>query len=98
FANKDSEDPRKRAWYLGAEKAHGQAWSETYTLFGPEGSPDIPGMSCATPFYEDPDTKTRLIGVFSCTIDAHKLSEYLQTLQVGLKHQGMAFILEYGDD
>jgi adenylate cyclase len=88
-----AEDPRTRPWYRAGRTSGKQAWSETYVLFGVEGVPDMPGVSCATPFYRPAG---RLVGVVTATFDMRELSDYLKGLAVG--HRGYAFVLEYRAD
>jgi adenylate cyclase len=92
-ADKTDEDPRKRAWYVGARKAHRQVWSETYVFFGVRGVADVPGVSCATPLY---DEKQNLRGVLTTSFDIYQLCNFLKGLAVG--DTGYAFVMEFRED
>ncbi len=87
------EDPRRRAWYVGAREAGRQKWSESYVLFGTEGVADMPGVSCATPFYA-PDGSLR--GVLTSSFDLAGLCAFLKDLPVG--KSGYAFVVEFRAD
>ena len=88
-------DIRQRPYYTAAVEAGGQTWTETYVFIGPEGTPDTPGVTCATPVYDDGE----LVGVLTADFDIDGLSSALAALSIGDRAQsaadsGLAFIVE----
>jgi adenylate cyclase len=89
----DAEDPRRRPWYVAARRAGRQTWSESYVFFGVGGVADLPGVSCATPVYDEDGT---LLGVLTSSFGLDQVSAYLQGLSVG--RGGYAFVVEARPD
>ena len=82
-ADKEENDPRKRAYYTAAIGKTRAMWTETYIFFGLAGALDIPGVTYATPITG---------GVLTADFDLRALSQLLATLRV-IEH-GYAFVVE----
>ncbi len=91
--NRDAGDPRERPYYLAAEKAGHEIWTETYTFLGEQGVADIPGVTCATPIYAADKT---LLGVLTADFDLFSLSQFVGALHFG--EHGLAFVVELRAD
>ena len=91
--DRDYEDVRRRPWYVAAKKAGQRTWSDTYVFYGSEGVADIPGVSCAAPFYRADGS---LIGVITASFDLYEICNFLSTLHIG--QDGFAFVIEYRQD
>jgi adenylate cyclase len=89
---KTTRDPRVRPYYVAGKKAGKQTWTETYIFMSSSGQLDIPGVTRATPIYED----GRFTGVLTADFDLAALSSFLRELPVG--KNGFAFILELRAD
>jgi len=85
-------EQRTRPYYLAAKEAGKSTWTETYTFIGSEGMFDIPGISRATPVYDN----DALLGVLTADIDLFSLSTYLKRVPLG--ESGYAFIIEKRKD
>ncbi|MAE63424.1 MAG: hypothetical protein CMJ18_04060 [Phycisphaeraceae bacterium] len=92
-------DARQRPYYRAAVDAGRQTWTETYIFIGPQGKPDTPGVTCATPVYRN----DALLGVVSADFDVVALGEYVRQLPIEVaRHdgatdgtaRGLAFIIE----
>ncbi|MAE61750.1 MAG: hypothetical protein CMJ49_10395, partial [Planctomycetaceae bacterium] len=87
-------DVRVRPYYAAAVEAGEQTWTETYIFIGPAGTPDTPGVTCATPVYDD----IGLLGVLTADFDVNGLSDALRQLAIGRETRsaggGLAFIVE----
>src|SRR5258707_14926309 len=80
-------DPRTRPYYQACRAAGKQTWTETY-VFRNDPSPDVPGVTCATP------VKTpagELVGVISSDFNLEAICGFLQTMHIGQK--GFAVVI-----
>ncbi|MFT4629347.1 MAG: adenylate cyclase [Porticoccaceae bacterium] len=85
---KSDNDPRTRSYYKAAVAAQAQTWTDVY-LFGYQPNPQYPGLTCATPVY---DNDGELLGVLTVDFALSTLSSYLHNLQVF--KSGEAFVLD----
>jgi adenylate cyclase len=90
--DKPQNDPRPRPYYVAARDAKAPTWTETYVFLGKGGRLTVPGVTRATPIYQD----GALLGVLTADFDLFALSEFLGRLQVGA--HGMAFLVELRRD
>ena len=67
-------DPRKRSWYISANRERSHIWTPVY-LFA---TYKTPGITYAIPIY---DQSGKLIGVSSIDIEVAELSNFLGTMQ-----------------
>ena len=81
--------PTCRPYFIAAKEARRSTWPETYVFVGAEGRADIPGITRATPVYEDDG---KLVGVLTADFDVLALCKYLREVDLG--EQGLVFILE----
>ena len=85
FDPQDNYDPRKRPWYLKAEKEKHVIWTNPYIFF----TSQKPGITTAGPIY---DTDGSLLGVVGVDIELDVLSNFIGSLRVG--KTGIAFMVD----
>jgi adenylate cyclase len=88
----DRADTRQRPWYVDARKTGHQVWSRVYPFFRFSGVATVPGITCATPIYDN----GTLAGVLGIDIRLDKLCGFLQTVRVGVG--GIPFVVEVRSD
>jgi adenylate cyclase len=88
----DRADSRRRPWYIDARNTGVQTWSQVYPFFQFSGVATVPGITCATPLYENGE----LAGVLAIDIRLNRLCDFLRELRIGL--QGFPFIVEVRSD
>ncbi len=77
-------DPRQRPWYVGAQSAGTQFWTDIYIFF----TDQKPGITAAYPIYNDAGTLSGIIGI---DVALDELSSFLEQQRVG--ENGLAFII-----
>jgi adenylate cyclase len=82
-------DCRRRPWYVDARRAGRQTWSRVYPFFMFHNVETVPGVTSATPLYDDAG---KLTGVLAIDIRLDKLSDFLRTVGVGAA--GFTFVVE----
>jgi adenylate cyclase len=91
--NGDRADSRQRPWYIDARNAGRQTWSRVYPFMLFSGVTTVPGITCATPLYDDTG---KFAGALGIDIRLDKLCDFLQKLQVG--ERGFPFVVEIRPD
>ncbi|MBU1341046.1 MAG: PAS domain S-box protein [Proteobacteria bacterium] len=81
----DAYDPRKRPWYIKAEKEKQVIWTDPYVFF----TSQKPGITTAGPIYDD---KGNLLGIVGVDIELDVLSNFIGNLRVG--KTGIAFMID----
>lgn len=85
----DTYDPRARPWYQKASSEEKLIWTDPYIFF----SSQAPGITVASPVFDDDGTVSGVIGV---DIEINAISEFLSHLKVG--KFGKALILNRNGD
>jgi len=81
----DTFDPRTRPWYVGAEKAGGVYWTDTYSFF----TLRKPGITLSLPHY---DSRHQLTAVAGVDIEVASLCTFLKGLEIGIT--GKAIVVD----
>jgi len=84
--------PYERPYYARAEAVGAPTWTDTYVFLGAGEDLDIPGVTRATPVYDDQG----LLGVLTADFDLLALSHNLANAPVG--DHGFAFVIELRQD
>jgi len=85
--------PYERPYYKAARAAGTSMWPETYIFLSAGGAFDVPGLTRATPVYDDKGT---FVGVLTADFDLYALSRDLERVAIG--ERGLSFLLELRDD
>ncbi|WP_353572279.1 ATP-binding protein [Candidatus Albibeggiatoa sp. nov. BB20] len=83
--SKNPYDPRIRPWYLLAQNAEKQVWTDVFSYFSGKNI----AISANQPLY---DTKNEFVGVASTDLMLSEISDFLKGLKIG--KSGKTFIME----